>query len=221
LSSPQVVWYSDFEKGTATSSVPNPWTGFGDSGGSIQRVNTDLRVFEGSFACQITAPAGTNKAYGMRRLIGGLPAGRYGLECWVSSPSLYANYLDFRMVYLDPVPAFYYEAVLRWDVKNNNWRYMDSTGAFPVISGSTFMPNMNFGELFDHFKLVFDFSTGKYARVIADYLELDLDPLNLAMFKTSNATSGRFLSVGITLVNGRADPLSVWIDNVTLTRNEA
>jgi len=221
----EVVWSSDFEDETKTPSVPTPWVGVGHIGGTIVRASDDLRVFEGSYACKITTPLGIRKAFGMLRRCPTLRADnrRFGLECWVSSPGTQAAFLDVKMGYYDPERTYYYEAVLRWDIQNKKWRYLTGLGygnhRFEDVPDSTFMPHLAFGELFHHFKVVFDFGVGKYVRLLADYLDHDLTAYNLSTFKADNTDTRRLMDVSIH-VTTLSDVISVYVDKVTLTCKE-
>lgn len=106
-------------------------------------------------------------------------------------------------------------AGIRYDPNLDKLYIYDSTGGYVLFASDLPLVSENF--IFHTLKIVVDFSTGYYKRLLLDDVEYDIS--DIAIYSGAN-TSPPLIYSSIGIANMAAIGGDVWIDNVILTQEE-
>lgn len=169
-------------------------------------------VRSGSQAVKIHTRAVAGAAPGMNRTLFTLGSGRLGHEVHFSNPSAT---LRFR-IYIDHhTGTEVRRAYAQINFTTGELRVTTLAGAaYTVATGLTF-PSANF--CFIPFKLVMDFDTNKYVRVLLGNVEYDISTIDIQIYGVGE--SAREVVV-VEVYNNAAAEGEIWVDDVIITQNE-
>lgn len=152
------------------------------------------------------------------------PSGRWGIEAMVA---LATRNTTFDFVLKTASPSDVHTAIFRINIPalaaNLTFQYLDSGGTYQNIStppGSTDQQGANFAvsnQVFHNVKLVVDFSTNKYVRVIVDGVSYDLS--SFSMQASAAGADVRQSWQMIHTTNGAVAAIAV-VDNIVHTADE-
>lgn len=198
-----VVWFDDFESG-----IEN-WRRSGPGAYSIDWDSKYAKT--GGFSCRITTdtgfPATISKYFGFPVL------SAMGFEFSFSYTQNW-QYL-YLVIYLADGTNLSIAAV-RYNAVTKMWQYMATDGSYQDIPGSSYTLSPMVEE-FDTMKLVADFITGKYSRLLVNSQVFDLSALSLRKYAAALTPS---MSISITMEALPTGPAIGNIDDVIVTQNE-
>jgi hypothetical protein len=211
----RVYWQDDFE--AYTSAVTEKWR---------QRVGTisldTSRPFRGKACMKITTGAVLGNDVEADKYLGALPLGRLGWELWFLSQFGVANIHDIELGFYLYDGAYCHEAWVAWlgtvGTLQEKWQYINSEGDYTDIPNGTQKLYVESDlPIWHHFKLVVDFRTGKYVKLVCDDKTFDLSALSY--HKTPDTTKP-CIDVGAYIENATATAVSLYVDDVILTDQE-
>lgn len=195
-------------------------------GGAGTVVSNSLGVWQGLWALlmqtqAIAADASTCFKYFLSQ---NSPSGRWGIETMVA---VNTRNTTFDLVLVDASPTETYFAKFRINIAtlaaNLTFQYLDSAGVFQNIStpaGGVNQQGANFAvdsAVYHNIKLVADFATNKYVRVIVDGFSYDLSafPMRLSAAGADVRQFWQFIHT----TNGAVVATAI-VDNVVFTADE-
>jgi hypothetical protein len=200
-----VIFMDDFEASTLK------WdSSTSGAGASVARTSTFANG--GTYALQlITGDANGNSAT-MQRYFPLHAKQRIGVEAGISN-SADLSYIGIVLRWYDGTN--YHNSNFQYEVSTGSLQVTDHTGAMTTIaSGITIEP---VSHLFHHIKLVVDFNSDKYVRLMIDGVEYDISHVGA---RTVASASGPYGYLQIAAVNGAAGNRGIIVDDVIITINE-
>ncbi len=198
-----VIAFDDFESGI------EQWR---RSGAGAYSIDWDSKYAKtGGFSCRITTDSGWQAT--ISKYIGFPVLSKIGVEFSFSYTQNW-QYLYLEVLLQDGVSAFY--TGIRYNAATKMWQYRATDGSYQDIPGSSFTLSPMVEE-FDTVKLVIDFSTGKYSRLLINSQVFDLSALSFYQYA---AVLTPVMNVSIT-VKALPGELAIGnIDDVIVTQNE-
>ncbi|MBU2060164.1 MAG: hypothetical protein KKB38_20835 [Gammaproteobacteria bacterium] len=187
------------------------WNVNADGAGTAILDSTSVKL--GSQAVKLTAVVGEDNETAIYKDLYTLTSRRMGVEVSFSNFPRDAE----LFIYIYHYDGTYkYQAEARFNHVDERLRVRDSDGTLPVIAEDLIFPIANF--CFIPFKLVVDFSTEQYVRILLGNTEYDVSAYG--SYKEVDATSVRD-TIQVRLRN-RSDSVAanVWLDSLILTQNE-
>jgi len=200
-----VIWMDDFE-----SSILH-WGVTAGGGGGAAAYSTD-RALRGNGSCKIQSGTTTEDPTEIIRPLAFPVLGKMGFELAISYAAL-INILTWRMVVYDG--STIYTAKVFWHNGLNRFYYHDHNDDPQVLRSGVDLTQPDHG--FNIIKLVCDFSTGEYIRLI--YNATTIPMTDLKFYQNSSGVSPRMLIEF--WVDGVTDQDAVvYVDNAIVTQNE-
>ena len=200
-----VIWMDNFENGIEA------WTRDGLAGYSVSWDSNYAKT--GGFSCKLMTGAVIDRTAYIRKHIAFPVAGLLGAEISYSRKQNW-KYLIIELSLLDGVNEFV--ARIRYDCVNNKLQYSDTVPAYQDIPGGVYTaPGLP--EQFDTLKIVADFTTAKYKRLLVNSQVFDLSALSF--FRSGLVVPPR-MYITITLTTNIAAAAIGYIDDVITTQNE-
>ena len=169
-------------------------------------------VKSGSQAVKMVTAANANSSVGISKTIPALASKSIGLE--VSFSWLVTGcYLNLNISYYSGTKLYY---VAVWVNKSTELiEIYDSTGAWKSIGSGVIAEYTYF--YFNTIKLVADFATGYYKRLLYNNAEYDISTEAIYSVVSSSTS---LIGIGINLINFTADAGGVWVDDIIWTQGE-
>lgn len=210
-------WASGFETGAAKDVLV---------GGAGTVVGNSLGVWQGMYALIMQTAASVGDACNCFKyfLSQSSPSGRWGIEAMIAIGTR-DTYFDVSLFSATPTDT--HDAVFRINVPalaaNLTFQYKDAAGTFQNIatpSGGVNQQGANFAlstQVYHNVKLVVDFYTNKYVRVVVDGVSYDL-----SAFSTQPGAAGSDVRqvFDLTFTTNTAVIASAVVDNVVFTADE-
>jgi hypothetical protein len=211
----RVYWQDDFE--AYTSIVTEKWI---QTSGTIS-LDTS-RPFRGKSCMKLTTGAVLGNDAQADKLLGALPLGRLGWELWFLSQSGVANINNLSFGFYLYDGAYVHDAEVKWlgtvGTLQEKWQYINSEGNYVDVSGGAQKIDVASAyAVWHHFKLVIDFNTEKYVKLICDNKTFDLSALSY--YKLAD-TSRPCIDIWAYIENATATAVSLYVDDVILTDQE-
>ena len=187
------------------------WYRTGDVGYSVDW-NGDYAK-SGGFSCKLTTGPVAGNTVTLLRYISVPVLASLGIEVSFSYQKNW-QYLDFILVVADG--NYQYEAQIRYDWVNGKLQYMDSEGNYQDIPGGSYSCG-GVPYVFDTLKVVADFTTAKYKRLIVNNREFDLSAIS---FAKDPAVRNPIMMASIVLTTSANEAAIGYIDDVIITQNE-
>lgn len=200
-----VVCLDDFEAAIPKWSV-SPWVG------TEYAILDSTSVLSGSQAVRLHNPDTAFASIAISKGTSILGSKRLGYE--FSFSRLSAN-LDLLLEIYYYTGARYLFAAAKFNNNNHKLYIYDKNVGYKEVATLGFLPDRSF--LFSTIKLVIDFDTLKYVRVLFNINQYDISSIPLY---TSGSGVAPSIIAHITLNNKNADGGDVWIDNYIVTQNE-
>jgi hypothetical protein len=170
----QVVWFDRFEGGLG------PWGSTGSGTGNLNRIDTSNTEW-GGYACLMKAGSDGSHLAEILRFFPIPEVNAWGAEVGMS---LRSEFEEFRVYLSRTLNAVKVEVDVILDRVNNVIKIRLPGGAFQTLG---VLPNpINTYALYHHLKVVGDFRTGKYVRVIYNATEFDVSAY--AMYTEADAS---------------------------------
>lgn len=199
------VWYDDFEAAATKWAHVTPGTG------DAIELST-ARCFTGSQSMKLTSPDSTLVSCAMERYFTLPPNTRIGVEC-MFMPN------DSKMLATINVSGYdgsaYYIPAVRVNFDTDVVQYYNSAAAWTTIEDDLgFFDGIN---MWLFVKLVFDWDTKKYVRLMVGKEEYDLSAQSM---RTSGSGLEPFVNIAISATPTENANHILYVDNVILTQNE-
>lgn len=200
-----VVWYDDMETGA------NKWIkNTVGAGASIATTNTASR--NGTYSMLLTTGSTLTFAATLTKNLPLPSLVKLGLELSLNFDADMESVAAFYMVRYNNVR---YTAGVEFDHVNNVVKYWTSAGAWSAsVKSVTYLHTL---DMFYQSKLVVDFATGKYVRLLFGDASIDLS--TISMQSAANA-GNNILTVQIGATGTNAKNALCYIDDVILTQND-
>lgn len=201
----QILEAVDFENG-----IP-PQLGCYAAGGETWEI--DPHYSQGSRYClHVTTVAGANSSIYFTQEFRITPFSRFGSEVAIALPT---QQMDVRLALTIYNGSAYYQAKIRWDVLNSTLYYYNSAGAQVPLSAAC---RVRAGTgIYNHLKLVADFTTNKFMRVLVNEQAFAIPTIDLYTAASSLAPHMEFyLYIGSTY----AIAYNVYVDDWVITGEE-
>lgn len=202
----ETFWMDDFEDNI------NKWiqqtTG---TGAAIALSTTQAR--NGAKSAELKTGNSAGNSAWISRWLPYRELGKLGIEAHITH-GLGMRYWLIKLELYDG--SKHYECHLRWDKPNNNLDIMGSAGSYTTID-SSFEPAA-VDDLFHAVKLVGDFTTGKYVRLLFDADVYDLSSYDL--FEEA-VVYGKSVFCQIAFTTNDNNNRIGYVDDVILTQNES
>lgn len=200
-----VVWTDSFEYGV------NKWRLGGTAIPKTFTQTTELVEHE-QYAGNLTYTGGTNKYAYIIHPMSYLSNTKIGISAFITSPENPDYYqLGLTTAFL---PDLLHNAVLRMTA-DGNLQVKTTDGTFQTIA--TGHEESSTTDAFLYLKIVCDPTTNKYTRAIFNNEEFDLSTIPL---HTVASAAYPFMQIILQSGFNIANPISLYVDNVTLTINE-
>jgi len=200
-----VIAMDNFENGIGE------WYSDGDAGFSADWDSKYCRL--GGFSCKLTTGPSAGNTVKITKHIGAPVLSAMGVEVSFSYEQNW-RYLDIFLDLYDG--TYYYGAALRFDHTTAKLQYKDSAGAFQDIAGG-FYYGTELPHDFDTLKIVADFTTVKYKRLLVNNLVFDLSEISFLKDVSTNTPA---LTVQLRLTTSANAAAIAYIDDVIVTQNE-
>jgi len=200
-----VVFMDDFE------ATVLHWGVFLVGAGSSVVLST-ADVYRNSQSCKLHTDINLNDLAEIRRSFALPVNSKIGMEFSVSGDFTNTNLEFWHSIYTG---ARLYVAKIRYHYTTKTLSYADSGDIFQPLSTTQGIGDASF--FYSTFKLVIDYDTHKYVRLIVDKDTYDLSTYDLQW--AANATTPRMHTI-IQLKNTAAAARTAYIDDVILTQNE-
>lgn len=200
-----VILADDFENGFASwAEAP-----VGDVSDAILSAVTNRM---GGYSLKLIAGTADEDEIIVARGIQPLVAGKVGLEVSFSKDTPY-SYIYIEMYLYDGSKIWYVR--IRYDSELHDLAYYNSTPGWTDID--TDVRLYEDIKCFHTIKVVADFNTNKYVRVLVNQIEHDISTADLY---SDDALDLKHLAFGVTLEKNGAGTATSYIDSVILTQNE-
>jgi hypothetical protein len=204
----QLVWYDDFEASILKWNVVT--SGIGASA-ALSGANAFLK----SQAVKLIAGSTVSSLVMIEKHIALQAAARVGLECAIGynatlQPTQVTIQIDF---YNNSVQ---HAAQVTWDIGLSKIWLMTGYNTDWVAIASN-VPALAQNLMYTKFKLVADFSTGKYVRLMYGSTSIDISAYDIPTTGTADPTN---LRMSITNIGAPGINCECWVDDVTLTYRE-
>jgi len=201
----QAIWQTGFEDGFPS------WT-TGTTGTGAEVILSSSQALFGGTCLKLRAGSGAGGNAWASKLVRYPKLGKLGAEY---SFSLNGAVGRVRLYFYLWDGAHYYPAVIQYDHTNSKLQYSDSTGNFQDIEtsyGLYIQPT-----IFHTWKLVCDFNTKKYVRLLLDD-ELYLLPYDLQ--EVDDAATKPVLKVQPSIYSDTSAVADLFVDGIIITQNE-
>lgn len=199
-----VIWYDDFESGV------EKWRYIGAGGGLDWASDA---VAKGGFSGKLyTKNVADSSVLGLTYLPMPLLS-KIGIELSLFR-SVNTKYIIIELLLYDGTNR--YDARATYTLATETWQYQDSGGV-----DHNLLPTLELSPTYTQFhviKLVADFTTGLYTRLLVNNIFYDLS--NLAMQATAAPAQAPSLHLNLSVTTNANISASIHIDNVILTQNE-
>lgn len=200
-----VLAFDDFESGIGK------WYRSGDAGYDISWDGNHGR--NGGFCCKImTGGAAGRVAYIYRRF--GYPVlSRLGFE-FSFATFLFGRYLELKTDL--QTAAGLHSPAIRYVALTDTFEYNDDAGIYQTIPDLTWRP-MDTAWGFDTIKLVVDYISNEYVRLIVNNQVIDLSGIS---YQVGTVPAIPYGTLEIRLTTDVAAQARTWVDDVIVTQNE-
>lgn len=200
-----VVWMDDFE-----SNVPK-WAETTVGAGNSKEYSTD-RAFMGSTSMKLITGAADGRVMGIQKKFALPRTTKIGIEARVFMET--EDTWTTVIIYGRADNYLYYGRV-RWSFTDRTFQYQPKTGPWITLKDNTF--NDTGDEAWIPIKLVIDYDTLKYVRVIFGDTEYDLSSEALPTMPIPGVDS---ILIGVDVTAKAAASSIIYVDNVIFTQNE-
>ncbi len=179
-------------------------------GAAIVLSNTQCR--NGSRSVKVTSGNVIGNASTLTRFMAYPVVSKMGFEI---SFTYHANFLSLEWIFTLYDGTNYHQGRIKYTDATGALSYQDSAGAYQVIVDGLSLYNLDF--LFHTIKMVVDFTTDKYARLILNNIEYDLSDYGL--YAPADAGRPR-VQTQLRVITATAANNSMYYDDAIWTQNE-
>jgi hypothetical protein len=201
----EVLWYDIFERGVAG------WTEqTGGNDGSV-RVTAD-RPLIGGFAALLSSPSAGDEQIAMERFLNPAKVNKWGIEVAFAFTSVF-NTFDIELNWIDGSNVWY--GSIRVNYANEDVSYLKTLTTWSKIADLEIITIAQ--GMYNRIKLVCDFDSGKFERIMINQTEYDLS--EVTMLKRSSS-SGPYANLNLVFNGNIGNVRTMKVDSVIITANE-